>query len=198
MFSKLSKPQKVQTFLDSFPTFVTGRGVSICGPLHAVANKRMHCVEGATVAALALALYGREPLLLDLRSKSHDHDHVVALFKEQGLWGAISKTNYPTLRWRDPVYRSVRELAMSYFHEYFLESGEKTMLDYSKPFNLTHFEPKDWVGAEDIDWLAEALDDSPHFPVAPRSILGKLRKASIIETKTMGRKEWSRSGKRLV
>lgn len=154
-------------------------------------------MEGALLAATSLTYHGRESLLLDLRSTVHDLDHVVALFKEQKLWGAISKTNHPVLRYRDPVYRSVRELAMSYFHEYFLNSGKKTMRAYSRPFSLKKFKPETWVIAVgNLDWLAEALDDSPHFPIAPPSAIKKLRKASDFEIRAIKMKEWTKKGER--
>ncbi len=118
-------------------------------------QKKAYCFEGAVLAAAALAYHGRPPLLLDLQTTNDDQDHVLALFKEDGLWGAISKTNNPVLRWRDPVYRSVRELAMSYFHEYFLyKSGEKTLRAYSKAFDLSRFDPKEWVVARREPGLA--------------------------------------------
>jgi len=132
-------------------------------------------------------------LLLDLRTSDDDWDHVVALFKEKNLWGAVSKTNNPILRYRDPVYRTVRELAMTYFHEYFLENGKKSMLAYSKPFDLSRYKPKQWVTVEEpLDWLVEKLDDSPHYPVAPLSVLKKARKATTLERKLLNMKEWEK------
>ena len=101
-----------------------------------------HCAEAAVFAAAALAYHGRPPLLMDIRALPRDQDHIVTLFRERGLWGAISKTNHAVLRWRDPIYRSVRELAMSYAHEYCLPGGKKSMLSYSKPFSLARYAPK--------------------------------------------------------
>ena len=160
-------------------------------------------MEGAVLAAAALAYHGRSPLLLDLQSLEEDEDHVVALFKEKGLWGAISKTNHPVLRWRDPVYKTPRELAMSYFHEYFMWhkhgkklSGKKTLLAYSKPFDLSRYPPEKWFAAKDLDWLAEALDASPHFPIAPASVLKNTRPATRIETEVMEAVEWPRPSRK--
>lgn len=162
-------------------------------------------MEGAVFAAAVLAHHGEPPLLLDLQSFEHDEDHVVALFKRHGCWGAISKTNHPVLRWRDPVYTSVRELAMSYFHEYFLREkhgrrarGKKTMLAYSTPFDLSRYKPERWVTAKAIDWLADPLDQSPHSPAGSRLAMKQLRDATHIETKSMEAVEWSRSGKKLL
>src|SRR3989344_2230740 len=176
VLGKLSTPKRVQDFLDTFPIKVQRAGEPLIqSPLNALKTRKLHCMDGAVLAALALGYHGRPPLLLDLRSAAHDYDHVLALFKENNLWGAISKTNHPVLRWRDPVYRDVRELAMSYFHEYFLWqkhgkklSGKKTMRAYSKPFDLRRYAPARWVTAGAIDWLAEVLDSSHHFPIASK------------------------------
>ncbi len=130
-------------------------------------------------------------MIMDLRAIHPDVDHVVAVFKQNGLWGAISKTNFPVLKWRDPVYKTIRELAMSYFHEYFLDNGGKSFKDYSLPFNLKKFSPALWITAEEpLEWLAEALDDTPHFPTVPPALLKKLRKASRVEIEASDMREW--------
>ena len=159
-------------------------------------DKRAYCFEGAVFAAAALAYQGQRPLLIDLRTTDddRDEDHVVAPFTVDGLWGAISKTNYPVLRWRDPVYKTIRELVMSYFHEYYLsKDGSKTLVAYSKPFSLARYKPELWVTAENsLDWLAEALDDSPHYPIAPQKALKKTRAASAFERKATDAREWKK------
>ncbi|HWB34237.1 MAG TPA: hypothetical protein VG753_02895, partial [Candidatus Paceibacterota bacterium] len=118
--------------------------------------------------------------------------------RKESLWGAISKTNHPVLRWRDPVYKSVRELAMSYFHEYFLPTtGRKTLYAYSKPFDLSKVAPECWVTSEgSLDWLAETLDASPHYPVAPKSILRRARRASMLEREASKLAQWHKPAKR--
>jgi hypothetical protein len=98
-------------------------------------------MEGALLAAAILEFHGQKPLLMDLRSASEDLDHVVALFRQFGCWGAISKTNHAVLRYREPIYKTVRELAMSYFHEYFLDNGKKTLRAYSIPVDVRFFHP---------------------------------------------------------
>jgi len=119
---------------------------------------------------------------MDMRALPSDQDHVIALFQQRGLWGAISKTNHAVLCWRDPIYRSPRELAMSYAHEYCLDGGKKSLLSYSRPFNLARYKPARWVGAdEDLDWLLEALDNSPHLSLAPPLALKARRRASWVE-----------------
>ncbi|MGC9602554.1 MAG: hypothetical protein ABSE76_02335 [Minisyncoccia bacterium] len=193
---KLSTPNKIQDFLDSFPVNFSPIGEPVQSPRHVLKNKRAHCIEAAIVAAASLAYHGREALLLDLQASNDDEDHVVALFKEHSLWGAISKTNHPQLRWRDPIYQSVHELAMSYFHEYFLwdtthnnkkvpaaRQGKKTLRAYSKPFNLMRYKPARWWAADNLDWLAEELDSSRHFPLVSKSTIKKLRPANQVEIK---------------
>jgi hypothetical protein len=198
VFERARTPSQIQDLLDRFPARVLGRGEhTMKSPLQTLKDKKAHCMEGALLAAALLAYHGRQPLLMDLASKENDFDHVVALFKENGRWGAISKTNYPVLRWRDPVYKSPRELAMSYFHEYFLDDGKKTLLTYSSPFNLHKFNPADWVGVKgDVDWLAEELSDAPHFPIGPQAVMRKLRLASKIEIKATSLREWRKDGRR--
>ena len=117
------------------------------------------------LAACALWVNGEPPLLLDMRAV-RDFDHVVALFRRHGRWGAISKTNGIGLRWRDPVYQSVRELAMSYFHEYTNRRDHKTLREYSVPFDLRRIDPKIWVSGSKNAWdVCEELDGLKHFPL---------------------------------
>jgi len=167
------------------------KGVTYMSPRRVIREKMAHCFEGALLAAAALAYHGQRPLLLDLQTTDEDDDHVVALFRQRGRWGAISKTNHAILRYRDPVYVSPRELAMSYFHEYFVEDGTKTMRAFSAPFDLSRFKPETWVTAEDdLDWLAEALDKSRHFPVAPKQNMKLVRKAQPEERRILSIVEW--------
>jgi hypothetical protein len=192
VFKKLDTPNKIQDYLDALPqNFSHSRGRILRSPRRIIKEGKAYCFEGALFAAASLAYHGREPLLLDLRTVKGDVDHVVALFKENNLWGAISKTNYSVLKWRDPVYKSVRELAMSYFHEYFLDNGTKSFKDYSAPFNLKKFAPKSWVVEEEpLEWLAEALDDSRHFPTTSCALLKKTRRASHTEIAASDTREW--------
>jgi hypothetical protein len=128
---------------------------------------------------------------MDIRALPSDQDHIITLFQERGLWGAISKTNHAILRWRDPIYRSARELAMTYAHEYCLSGGKKSMLSFSKPFSLARYAPKSWVVApEDLDWLLVDLDTSPHLPVAPRHALARRRRTSRVELLAQDVVEW--------
>ncbi len=203
VFKKLVNPVRIQDYLEALPQNFSKKSGETCrSPRRILKDRRAYCLEGAIFAAAALAYHGRRPLLLDLQTIDGDQDHVVALFsvqdrtasggKEKKLWGAISKTNNPVLRWRDPVYKSVRELVMSYFHEYFLyKDGRKTLRAYSKPFDLSRYKPERWVVAlGSLDWLAEELDASPHLPVVPKQFIKKLRRASTLERQILDIEEW--------
>src|SRR3989338_4812500 len=112
-------------------------------PRRVLATGKAHCMEGAMFAALALRFHGYPPLVVDLESTKDDFDHVVAVFKSNGKWGAIGKTNHAVLRYREPVYRDIRELVMSFFHEYFIsETGKKTLRKHSEPVDLRMFDEK--------------------------------------------------------
>lgn len=192
VFKKLDTPNRIQDYLDALPqNFSHSRGGTLRSPRRMIQNPSAYCFEAAVFAAASLAYHNREPLILDLRAIEPDVDHVVAVFKENGLWGAISKTNYSVLKWRDPVYKTIRELVMSYFHEYFLDNGTKSFKDYSLPFNLKKFKPERWVVAEEpLEWLAVALDNAPHYPTAPKTIFKKTRKASPAEIAASDTREW--------
>jgi hypothetical protein len=192
IFKKLDTPNKIQNYLDALPqNFSYSRGMTLRSPRRILEKPSAYCFEGALFAAASLAYHGGEPLIMDLRAIDPDVDHVITPFRENGLWGAISKTNYSVLKWRDPVYKSIRELAMSYFHEYFLDNGTKSFKDYSLPFNLKKFSPDKWVTAvEPLEWLAVALDDSRHYPTVPTRIFKKLRRASKAEVEASDVREW--------
>lgn len=178
----LSTPSKVQDYLDSLPFNFEENGETCMSPKRVLQEHKAHCLEGGMLAAVALMLQGRKPLLMNLKVDRRDDDHVVALFQEHGYWGAVSKTNHAVLRYRDPVYRSVRELAMSYFHEYFLtKDGSKTMKGYSKPINLRKFGIK-WITEEKDLWgIAESIFDGEHEEVIPKENRCLIQKASKVE-----------------
>ncbi|MDB5238454.1 MAG: hypothetical protein JWM46_724 [Candidatus Kaiserbacteria bacterium] len=191
LFTKLSTPQKIQDYLDSLPINFETAGETYMSPRRTIATKTAHCFEGALLAGAVLAYHGAKPLLLDLKTAPNDQDHVVALFRQNGFWGAISKTNHAVLRYRDPIYKSVRELALSYFHEYFLKSGKKTLRSYSAPFDLSTYKPEEWVTTEEeLFDLVQDLDTSRHFPLVPTKNLRLLRKATKFEIDTVEAREW--------
>lgn len=194
IFKKFSTPIKIQDFLDKIPMNWEKRGETYFSPRRAFKAKKMHCLEGALVAAVALWLRGEKPLLLDLKAKGDD-DHVVALYRRNGYWGAISKTNHAALRFRDPVYKTLRELALSYFHEYFRNrDGKKILVSYSsKPFNLRGLGVK-WITAEkNLHYVAEAIDFAPHKQIYPKKNQRFIRPADKLERCAGKIIEWKRS-----
>ncbi len=193
----LDTPEKIQDFLDAFPSNLSRYSDSCSSPRMALRKGRAHCIEGAFIAATALWLQGERPLLMDLKAQKKDSDHVVALFKRNGYWGALSKSNHPVLCYRDPIYRTLRELTLSYFHEYVLvETGEKTLRSYSRPFSLKRFGTA-WITSERHLWeIALALDESPHTVLLPLGQEKHLRLATEIERQAGRLTAWKRSDPR--
>ena len=178
---RLETPEKIQAYLDAIPQNFEIGGETCLSVREALSQRRALCIEGAVIAAAALWVHGEPPLLMDLKAE-HDSDHVVALFRRKGCWGAISKTNHPILRWRDPVYRSLRELAMSYFHEYCNKRQQKTLRSYSAAFDLRRLDPATWVTQKKSCWdLGWALDAARHFPLIERKQLKLLRLRDPLE-----------------
>ncbi|MFH1099156.1 MAG: hypothetical protein V1723_04560 [Candidatus Uhrbacteria bacterium] len=189
IFRRLSTPARIQNFLEELTINFADTNRS---PRCVLREKRAHCFEGALFAAAALWYHGERPLILDLRSTRDDDDHVVALFRRRGCWGAISKTNHAVLRYREPIYRTIHELVLSYFHEYFLDDGRKTLRSYSRPFDLLK-RGDTWVTTEqNLRPLADALDDSPHFDLFSRRIISGFRRADAIEIRVGKIVEWPR------
>ncbi len=184
VFKKLTTPSKVQDFVNTLPMNFEKHGETCHSPLQVLMQRSAQCLEGALLAAAVLWYHGRPPLLLDLETDDSDESHVVALFKENGYWGAISKTNHGVLRYRDPIYKTIRELALSYFNEYFLHNGKKTLRTFSKrPFSLLDFEDE-WLIADYPVWnVHDELIDAPHEKIAPDAVMRNLRRADIIEIK---------------
>ena len=192
LFARLDSPQKIQTYIEKkLPPNFELKGETCMSPRRMLQAGVGHCAEAALFAAAILIYHGQDAWLMDIRALPSDQDHIVTLFKQRGLWGAISKTNHAVLRWRDPIYRSPRELLMSYAHEYCLNGGKKSMLAYSKPFSLARISPKRWVIApEELDWLMDKVDDSPHLPLAPKHALRRRRKTTRVELQSQDVVEW--------
>jgi hypothetical protein len=149
----------VQRALEDMPYHVASTAWS---PRRVLREGTAHCLEGAVFAAAALRVLGFPPLLLDLEAVQ-DTDHVIAVFQVEGHWGAIAKSNFSGLRYREPVYRSLRELAMSYFDGYLNLRGERTLRAYSRPVNLAAFDRCAWMTSDtDLWWIAEHLVHVPH------------------------------------
>ena len=165
ILKSLSTPWKIQRHLDELPYNQEKGGETCRSPRRVIRDETAHCFEAALFAAAALRVNGRPPLILDLESV-RDDDHVIAIYKIDGCWGAIAKSNYAGLRFREPVYRSLRELAMSYFEHYYNLDGEKTLRAYSRPVNLARFDNVNWITAEEDLWvIPEYLTTISHTPI---------------------------------
>jgi len=160
---RLRTPERIQRFLDEDIGYnKETKGPTCRSPRRVLRDRVAHCLEGALFGAAALRVQGWEPLLLDLEAV-RDDDHVLALFRQRGCWGAIAKSNYAGLRFREPVYRSLRELAMSYFEHYYNPDGEKTLRTYSRPVRMRRFDRIDWMTAEEDLWpISDYLFSIPH------------------------------------
>jgi len=158
----LKTPHGIQRFIDAMPYHLAGTSWS---PQRVLRERTAHCLEGAIFGAAALRVLGFPPLVFDLEA-DHDTDHVIAIYQVRGHWGAIAKSNFVGCRWRDPVFRTLRELAMSYFNLYFNLRGERTLRRYSRPVNLARFDHLHWMTAEKDPWfIAEYLCEIPHIPL---------------------------------
>lgn len=198
LLKRLNTPRKVQDYLNSLTQNHEPDGDTCLSPRRVMREKRAHCIEGAMFAALAFRIHGQRPLILDLESARHDQDHVVALFRRHGCWGAVSKTNHGVLRYREPVYQTIRELVLSYFHEYFDQRGFKTLRRYSNPVDLSRFDRKTWVTNERGNWfIAQYLVDVPHKELLTRSQISSLRRADPVEVKMGEIVEWKK-GRRVL
>ncbi|MEO8575167.1 MAG: hypothetical protein ABI556_00640 [Gemmatimonadales bacterium] len=190
VLSRLKKPGSIQDFLDEIPINHERRGETCSSPVIALRRGTMHCMEGALVAALALWMNGHPPLIMDLKSGDNDVDHLVTLFMIRGFWGGITKTNHAVLRYREPIFRDPRELAVSYFHEYTLPDGRKTLRSYSAPYDLRRYR-RDWITTDEPLWdLETKIDKSRHYKLLDRKQIAGLRRADDIEIKAGKLTEW--------
>lgn len=182
---RLNSPKAIQDFLNTLGKRPLNEPKIVRSPKAVLAAGTANCIEGALVACAALLSAGERPFLLDLKvgtRNTHDVDHVVTIFKKNGCYGALSRTSHAVLRYREPVYKSVRELAMSYFHEYFTDDGKKTLRSYSDPFDVVKNCGTDWIESdEDLYELAAALDESPHHDILTPAMVRNLRLADPIE-----------------
>jgi hypothetical protein len=191
IFKKLDTPKKIQDFLDTLQINFEKSGETCMSPRFVLKIKKAHCMEGAMLAAAVLEFHGYQPLVVDLRAVKHDYDHVIAVFRQYGCWGAISKTNHAVLRYREPIYKTIRELVLSVFHEYFDDLGRKNLRDYSLPVNLSRFNKLDWRTSEKDLWdIPYELDRVKHYRILTRAQIKNLRKADRIEIKAGKLVEW--------
>ncbi len=169
----LKTPRGIQHALDRMPYHAAS---SAWSPRRVLREQTAHCLEGAVFAATALSLLGFPPLVMDLEAVQ-DTDHVIAVFRERGHWGAIAKSNFAGLRYREPVYRTLRELAMSYFENYINLRGERTLRGYSRPVSLARFDrthPGWVISGTDLWFIPDHLVHVPHRPLLTPTLIAAL------------------------
>jgi hypothetical protein len=171
---RLKDPHGIQSFLDKLPYHLADTAWS---PRKVLAEQTAHCLEGAIFAAAALRANGHPPLLLDFEAEN-DTDHVIAVFRENGCWGAIAKSNYTGCRWREPVHRTLRELALTYFNTYVNLRRERTMRRFSLPVNLKRFDRQNWMTTDQPIWfIAYHLCEIKHYPLISAEMAKRLHRA---------------------
>ena len=172
LLDSLSSPAQIQTFLNTIP--YSEDDFYRC-PLRVLRERKAHCFDGALFAAMALRRIGHPPLILELIPNERDDDHLVALFKQEGCWGAVAQSNFTGLRYREPVYRSLRELVMSYFEDFFNAIGEKTLIGYRRPVDLQVFDRVDWMCSDlGLEALADGLDRYRVYPLITDTMASRL------------------------
>jgi hypothetical protein len=163
----LKTPVKIQKLVDALEYQYANTALS---PQRVLRERKGHCLEGALLAAAALRVNGYPPLLMDLEAV-RDDDHVLAIYRQHGLWGSVAKSNFAGLRFRAPVYRTLRELALSYVDHYYNLRGERTLRSYSAPVNLTRLDNRHWMTSEENVWcVPELLIAARHYPLFPDKI----------------------------
>lgn len=171
LMKPLDSPAKIQEFLDSIPYNTTKRTLS---PLLVMKERMAHCMDGGMFAAAALRRLGHPPLIVDL-SAENDDDHIIAVFREGKCWGAVAKSNTTVLRFREPVYLNLRELAMSYFDMYYNLNGQKSLRSYSRTIDLSRFDDRDWeTTEEDLEFIGDYTYTVRHYPLITPTQAGKL------------------------
>ena len=163
----LNTPARIQRFLDEMEYQYANTAWS---PARVLGERKGHCLEGALLAAAALRVNGHPPLVMDLEAV-HDDDHVIALYREHGLWGGIAKSNFAGLRFRAPVHRTLRELALSYFDSYYNLRGQRTLRSYSCAVNLARLDRRHWMTSDEDVWcVPELLIAARHYPIVPDKV----------------------------
>ena len=167
----LKTPIQIQRFVDGLEYQY---GDTAWSPKRVLRERKGHCLEGALLAAAALRVRGYAPLVMDLEAV-RDDDHVLAIYRENGLWGSIAKSNFAGLRFRAPVYRTLRELALSYFDHYYNLRGERTLRAYSGPVNLSRLDSQNWMTSEEDVWcVPELLITARHYSLCPDKVTRSL------------------------
>ena len=170
--STLTTPAKIQAFLDELP--YSTEHIYRC-PLRVLRERVAHCFDGSLFAAGILRRLGYPPLILNMLPNDRDDDHMLAVYKRNGHWGALAKSNFVGLRFREPVYRTLRELVMSYFEQFYNVEREKTLRGYTLPLNLRTFDSWDWmINDAPLDLIAQRLDRNREIPILTKSMVSNL------------------------
>jgi hypothetical protein len=189
----LGTPRRIQDFVNAIPINHELDGETLLSVRQVLAQRRAHCIEAAFVAACALWIHGESPQVMHLDCAPGDSPHVVALFRRHGAWGAISKSNGAHLRHRDPIYRSLRELALSYFHEYFDRLGRRTLRSYSVAFDLRRIDPALWITRDQMCEEANArLAGLRHYGLFPPAASRRLSRQDAFERRAAALVEYPR------
>ncbi|MFN9368604.1 MAG: hypothetical protein ACK6CT_07520 [Planctomycetia bacterium] len=179
----LKTAERIQDFVNALAWNYETDGPTADSVVQTLARGSAHCIEGALVAACALWLAGEPPLLVDLGAARGDVDHVIAVFRRNGLWGAISKSNSPFLRYRDPIHRSLRELAISFAPQY-VKARRKTLRSYSVPVDLRRHDAALWVTCPGFcRAIVDTLTGARHFAIVPPAAANRLRPIDPIEAR---------------
>jgi hypothetical protein len=192
LLASLTPEWRIQEYLDTSLLYDT-KGGSCRSPRRVIRDGQCQCMDGALFAAAALRVLGKPPLILDLEAEQDD-DHVLAVFKGRHGWGAIGRSNYSGLRFREPVYRSIRELVMSYFESYFNLRRQKTLRAYSRPVNLGRFDGIAWMTSEDDLWdIPNHLVRIPHTQIAAPSAIRRYSRVDrrLFDAGLVGRRQGS-------
>lgn len=189
--AQLRSPEHIQDFVNRLGWNHERDGGTARSVTRALEAGAAQCIEGAFIAACALWLAGQPPLLMDLGAARGDVDHIVTLFRRGRFWGGISKSNSPFLRYRDPIYRSLRELALSYFPQY-VKKRRKTLRTYSVPVDLRRYDPALWVTHRGFcQQMVDALTGVRHFQILPPGVDQRLRPIDEIEDRSNQLKDYS-------
>ena len=188
IFGQFSTPYSIQDFLNNV---IYNAEEETNSPLKVWELQKANCFEGALFAAAALKSQGFRPLIVDMLAENDD-DHVISIFKKGNLYGAIAKSNTTLLRFREPVYRSIRELVMSYFDFYFNINGDKSLRSYSLPLDLTIYNKLKWTTTDDdLEYIGDKLEKLHHYDVVTKKMIKKLKVASetVLQAGLMGSNE---------
>lgn len=193
LLKKLNTPGRIQDFLNKLKINFEEKGETCMSPRMVLRERKAHCIEGALFAALCFKFHGNPGIVVDLKTTRDDFEHVIAVFAQDGKFGAISKTNHAALRYREPVYNSIRELVMSFFHEYFDNKGKKNLRSFSVPVDIFRKFGLGWITSEENLWeIHDYLDKVKHYKILTKKQIRNLRKADKIEIRAGKITEWKK------